>query len=87
MGEADYLDGDIWIALKDGRKEHMVSRFLDLGDIDDFEDELKKLKGDVKEVLSANPNSQVILQFDQVNRPIQVKQTIEIEDCWTKWKF
>ena len=88
LGEADYLDGDIWIALKDGRKEHMVSRFLDLGDIDDFEDELKKLKGDVKEVLSANPNSQVILQFDQVNRPIQVKQTIEIEDCWKKfWKF
>ncbi|RLI86205.1 MAG: hypothetical protein DRO98_05715, partial [Archaeoglobales archaeon] len=88
LDEADYLDGDIWIALKDGRKEHMVSRFLDLGDIDDFEDELEKLKEDVKEILSANPNSQVILQFDQVNRPIQVKQTIEIEDCWKKlWKF
>lgn len=88
LDEADYLDGDIWIALKDGKREHMVCRFLDLGDIDDFEDELEKLKKDVKEILSANPNSQIILQFDQVNRPIQVKQTIEIEDCWKKfWKF
>ena len=43
LDEADYLDGDIWIALKDGRKEHMVSKFLDLGEIDEFEDELEKL--------------------------------------------
>ncbi len=42
----------------------------------------------VEKNLSVNPNSQIILRLDQVNRPIQIKQTIEIEDCWKNlWKF
>ncbi len=84
LKEASYLDGDIWIALKYEEGEHMISRFLDLGDIEDFEDECEKLKEDIKNICSKLSNSKVILQFDQIHRLLSVKQTIEIGDCWKK---
>lgn len=85
VGEASYLDADIWVALRYKDGEHMVSRFLDLGDIEDFENEREKLKEDTEDACSMLPEPQIILQFDQVHRLISVNQTIEIEDCWKKF--
>ncbi len=80
--EAGYLDADIWVALRYEGEERMVSRFLDLGDFEDFEIEREKLKEDVKPLLS---RSEIILQFDQVRPLFSEKQTIAVENYWKRF--
>ncbi|RJS84421.1 hypothetical protein CW713_02675 [Methanophagales archaeon] len=79
IDEASYLDGDIWVALKYKGEEHMLSRYLDLSDVEDFKEERKALEDDVNKYL---PESQLIQQFDQINRLVSGKQVVEPEYCW-----
>ncbi len=64
-GPARYLDGDIWIVTRVGGKDSIVSRFLDLTDIDDLKEQRTLLKRDVEEDFK---NSEIISEYDQMHR-------------------
>lgn len=71
-GKADYLDGDIWAWIQDSGENKIITRFLDLADFEDFENERKKLSEEVNEY----KNSKLILHFDEVQPVIQMRQEI-----------
>lgn len=76
-GSARYLDGDIWIVTRAGGKDTIVSRFLDLADIDDLKDERSLLRRDVEENFK---NSEIISEYDQIDRIFDKKLIIDPED-------
>ena len=78
-GEAGYVDGDIWVGLEHQGEERLLSRFLDLADKEDLEEECSRLKEDVNKYL---PDSRLIHQFDQVDRLIGEEQSINVKDLW-----
>eukprot|EP00978_Attheya_sp_CCMP212_P009865 scaffold23476_cov53-Attheya_sp.AAC.8 len=63
VGEANYLDGDIWVAVEKDGKESMVSRFGDLSN----EKDVQKMIGQMREEIGKD--TQVIFQFDQIDKP------------------
>eukprot|EP00978_Attheya_sp_CCMP212_P022673 scaffold68069_cov55-Attheya_sp.AAC.2 len=63
VGEANYLDGDIWVAVEKDGKESMVSRFGDLSN----EKDVQKMIGQMREEIGVD--TQVIFQFDQIDKP------------------
>jgi len=79
IGEAGYVDGDIWVGLEHHGEERLLSRFLDLADKDDLEGECSRLKEDINKYL---PNSRLIHQFDQLDRLIGEEQSINVKDLW-----
>lgn len=69
--ESKYLDGDIWVALDDNGKEKLISRFLDISDMEYFIEECKELRKDVN---NNYPEAEIIYQFDQVEKLIDKEQ-------------
>lgn len=65
LGNARYLDGDIWVAIEQDGQQSFVSRFVDLADEEDLREELDGLRSDVRQYF---PDSRVVFQFDQVER-------------------
>jgi hypothetical protein len=63
VGEANYLDGDIWVAVEKDGKESMVSRFGDLSN----EKDVQKMIGQMREEIGED--TQVTFQFDQIDKP------------------
>jgi hypothetical protein len=74
---ARYLDGDIWIVTRLGGKDSIVSRFLDLADTDDLKQERTLLRRDVEENFK---NSEIISEYDQIDRIFDKKLIIDPED-------
>lgn len=81
LGEASYVNGDIWIGLEHQGEEKLLGRFLDVSDAEDLREERAALKKDVEKYL---PDSRVIHQFDQVDPLIKGKQIINIQDLWSQ---
>jgi len=65
LREPRYLDGDIWIALKKGEKEELVTRFLDLSNNDELKNEKFELNSDCRKLF---PEYTVIQQFDNTSK-------------------
>jgi hypothetical protein len=66
VGESRYLDGDIWFALEDEKKQFFVSRFIDFGDKDDLMEQKKDLRDDIMK--DYKDVKKIIYQFDQVEK-------------------
>ena len=75
-GSARYLDGDIWIVTRAGGKDSIVSRFLDLTDLDDLKEGRTLLKRDVEETFK---NSEIISEYDQIHRIFDKKLILDPE--------
>ncbi|MCP4341938.1 MAG: toll/interleukin-1 receptor domain-containing protein [Desulfobulbaceae bacterium] len=66
--EADYLDGDIWVAGETGGNEFFVTEFLDIGSPKDREEALQ----DLREELDGYPGSPRLLgQYDEISELAQ----------------
>lgn len=81
VGEASYVNGDIWVGLEHQGEEKLLGRFLDVSDAEDLKEERAALKKDVEDYL---PDSRVIHQFDQIDPLIEGKQIINIQDLWSQ---
>lgn len=62
-GPARYLDGDIWVVAKNGKRSGIVSRFIDLSDPEDIREERFFLKTDVEKNFVG---AEIVSEFDQV---------------------
>lgn len=58
-GVSQYLDGDVWLSAEIGGKQSFISRFLDIADYDDLQEEIQNLKNDAE-------GHNVLFQFDEV---------------------
>jgi len=65
LREPRYLDGDIWIVVKKEDKEELVTRFLDLSNKSEFEDEKFELNKDCQRLF---PGYTVFHQFDNTSK-------------------
>lgn len=74
VSESRYLDGDIWIALRTGGVDRIVSRFLDISDWNDLKNERAHLLDDIK---NNYKDGKIISEYDQVNRLTKVNQIID----------
>jgi hypothetical protein len=81
-GVARYLDGDIWVAVELNGEQFFVSRFIDLADPVDLEQESQNLMEDVKELF---PKGEIIFQFDQVDKLITGYQKVTVDDLTTRF--
>lgn len=80
VGEPNYVDGDIWVALRDKNNvmSHRPSRFLDLAD-DDLTTQRSLLEEEVNERFGEN--YELIQQFDEVDPIIKHRRPIvDIDD-------
>ena len=84
--EAQYLDGDVWIDTRCGAHEYFRSRFLDLSDKEDVLNAITDLRVEV-----AKDDAEVLLEFDQVDRPFDAPTLEEVEgrieqliESWSK---
>lgn len=83
ISPARYLDGDIWVAVSDGRYERVVSRFADLADAEDVATERGALKAEVALYYGA---CEVLSEYDDTNwifpehRILATAVTREVED-------
>lgn len=75
-GKPRYLDGDMWVAVDLNGQQFFVSRFLDLANPKDLEQESEYLKKDVEEIL---PGGKIVFQFDQVDKLISGYQTVTVD--------
>ncbi len=78
-GAARYLDGDIWIAVDFEGKEFFISRFLDIADPDDLNEESENLKEEVKKFL---PKGEIVFQFDQVEPLLPGYQKVSLHELF-----
>lgn len=62
LGSCRYLDGDIWVAVRVGETERVVSRFLDLSDPEDLQAEREGLRTDAERLYGG---AAVIAEYDQ----------------------
>jgi hypothetical protein len=65
ISRARYLDGDIWVAIIDGKDERVVSHFLDLANPTDIAMERGALKTEVAHYFGA---SEVLSEYDDTER-------------------
>lgn len=76
-GVTRYLDGDIWVAVDLNGEQFFVSRFLDLANPNDLNQESQNLRRDVEEFL---PQGKIVFQFDQVDKLIPGYQKVTVDD-------
>ncbi|MEK6210116.1 MAG: hypothetical protein AABM64_07060 [Pseudomonadota bacterium] len=74
LGECRYIDGDIWVALRVGETERVVSRFLDLSDPADIRAEREGLREDAQRFYGG---AEVIAEYDQTQRIFDTAQIVD----------
>lgn len=79
VDEARYLDGDIWVALEENGEQSFMSRFIDFSSSEDFKEETKNLKMDVKQFQKSHRASRIIFQFDQVYKLFPKHETSSVD--------
>lgn len=69
-----YLDGDIWVAIRNGGPDRVVSRFLDLSDPIDLLTEREALRNDAEGYYKG---MRVVSEFDQLHRIFKSEQLVD----------
>jgi CRISPR/Cas system-associated endonuclease Cas3-HD len=76
LGRARYTDGDIWVAVKNDKVEKVVSRFLDLADVQELSSEKQSLRDDAEVYFGG---WEVLSQFDEVETVFKSKKVPRME--------
>jgi len=83
ISRARYLDGDIWVAILDGKNERVVSRFLDLANPEDISSERGALKTEVAHYYG---DCEVISEYDDTDWIFPDHHIIDPTVLWCKEK-
>jgi hypothetical protein len=79
LSRARYLDGDIWVAIRSGNFERVVSRFLDLTDSEDIAAEREGLKTEVANLYGA---CEVLSEYDATYPIFPEKHILDATSAW-----
>ncbi|HEY5603142.1 MAG TPA: hypothetical protein VIM41_08550 [Gammaproteobacteria bacterium] len=83
ISRARYLDGDIWVAIIDGKDERVVSHFLDLANPNDISTERGALKTEVAHYFGA---CEVLSEYDDTDRIFTEHHILDPTVLWGREK-